>query len=281
MSGPSTPARPAVPAHTPMALPRSRGGNTLVMIDSVAGMMNAPPMPMNARVAISCSGDVGERRRERAEAEQHEPDLQRAAPAEAVAQAAGGEQQAGEHQRVRVDHPLQLAVRRVEVAHDRGDRDVEDRVVEHDHEQAEAEDGEDPPPALVGAGLDALALSVLVMRRSERNARRSNGTGACRYYRRLSGGFRRPRARRVDRSPSTRSTSGQAHVGRGDAALRVEHALEHRRVRLGEAGLHDRQQRLGVGAAVVDLAREPALDHRDEALGAEVRARRRSRRRRP
>ena len=46
-------------------------------------------------------------------------------------------------------------------------------------------------------------------------------------------------------------------------------------------GLHDRQQRLGVGAAVVDLAREPALDHGDEALGAHVRARRRSRRRRP
>ncbi len=55
MVGPSTPARPAVPAHTPMALPRSPGGKTLVMIDSVAGMMNAPPMPMNARVAISWS----------------------------------------------------------------------------------------------------------------------------------------------------------------------------------------------------------------------------------
>ena len=58
MSGPSTPARPAVAAHTPIALPRSRAGNTLVMIDSVAGMMNAPPMPMNARVAMSCSDDV-------------------------------------------------------------------------------------------------------------------------------------------------------------------------------------------------------------------------------
>ncbi len=38
-----------------MALPRSLLGNTLVMIDNVAGMMNAPPMPMNARVAINCS----------------------------------------------------------------------------------------------------------------------------------------------------------------------------------------------------------------------------------
>ena len=55
-------------------------------------------------------GAVGERRRERAETEDHEPDLQCTAPAEPVAEAAGGEQQAGEHQRVRVDHPLQLAV---------------------------------------------------------------------------------------------------------------------------------------------------------------------------
>ena len=41
------------------------------------------------------------------------------------------------------------------------------------------------------------------------------------------------------------------------------------------------QQRLGVGAALVDLAREPALDHRDEPLGAHVRRWRRWRRRRP
>ena len=36
-----------------MALPRSWAGNRLVMIDSVAGMINAPPMPMKARVAIN------------------------------------------------------------------------------------------------------------------------------------------------------------------------------------------------------------------------------------
>ena len=33
--------------------PRSSAGNTLVMIDSVAGMISAPPMPMKARVAMS------------------------------------------------------------------------------------------------------------------------------------------------------------------------------------------------------------------------------------
>ena len=42
------------PAHTPMALPRSSGlVKTLVMIDNVDGMMNAPPTPISARVAMS------------------------------------------------------------------------------------------------------------------------------------------------------------------------------------------------------------------------------------
>jgi hypothetical protein len=38
-----------------IARPRSRGSRkTLVRIDRVDGMINAPPMPMKARVAISC-----------------------------------------------------------------------------------------------------------------------------------------------------------------------------------------------------------------------------------
>ncbi len=37
-----------------MALVRSSGGKIDVMIDSVAGMMNAAPMPMTARLAITC-----------------------------------------------------------------------------------------------------------------------------------------------------------------------------------------------------------------------------------
>ena len=44
-------------AHIPMALPRSRSGKTLVMMDRVAGMMNAPPTPIEARLRISVSGE--------------------------------------------------------------------------------------------------------------------------------------------------------------------------------------------------------------------------------
>ncbi len=56
--GPSPMPSADTPAHTPIALPRSLGSvKTLVMIDSVDGMMNAPPMPMSARVAISALAD--------------------------------------------------------------------------------------------------------------------------------------------------------------------------------------------------------------------------------
>ena len=54
MIGPRPMPSADTPAHTPIALPRSAGSvKTLVMIDSVDGMMNAPPMPISARVAIS------------------------------------------------------------------------------------------------------------------------------------------------------------------------------------------------------------------------------------
>ena len=57
--GPMATASPENPAQMAMARPRSRGSrNTLVRIDSVAGMIRAPPMPMKARVAISPSADV-------------------------------------------------------------------------------------------------------------------------------------------------------------------------------------------------------------------------------
>ena len=55
-SGPSASAIADTPAHVPMALPRSWGGNALVMIDSVAGIISAAPTPWTAREATSqCS----------------------------------------------------------------------------------------------------------------------------------------------------------------------------------------------------------------------------------
>src|SRR3954447_23514235 len=53
-TGPRAMATPATAVHRPIALARSLGSvNTLVRIDSVAGMTRAAPTPMTARAAMS------------------------------------------------------------------------------------------------------------------------------------------------------------------------------------------------------------------------------------
>ena len=59
-TGPIASASADTPAHVPIALPRSSGGNVAEMIDSVAGIMNAAPTPWMARPATSHSS-VGAR----------------------------------------------------------------------------------------------------------------------------------------------------------------------------------------------------------------------------
>ena len=55
-SRPSTPPPAATPTHVPTALPRSSGGNTVVITDSVTGMIIAAPTPIRPRSAISSPG---------------------------------------------------------------------------------------------------------------------------------------------------------------------------------------------------------------------------------
>ena len=143
--GPMATPMPATAAQIPIAFGRSSAGKTFVSTDSVVGMMNAPPMPIRARLAISESADPGERREQRARAEHTEPEDQGPLAPEAVSEAAGREQQAGEHQDVRVDDPLHLRGRGPEIALDAGEGDVQDRVVQRDDEEAQREDPEDPP----------------------------------------------------------------------------------------------------------------------------------------
>ncbi len=52
-TGPMARAIAETPAHVPIAFPRSAGGNALVMIDSVAGIISAAPTPWTARQATS------------------------------------------------------------------------------------------------------------------------------------------------------------------------------------------------------------------------------------
>jgi hypothetical protein len=90
-----------------------------------------------------------ERSGDRGDAEERQSAGQGAASPVAVTEAPGGQQQAGEHQDVGVDDPLEIAGRGTEVGREGRQRHVEDRVVEHDEEQAQAQDPEGQPPPRV------------------------------------------------------------------------------------------------------------------------------------
>ena len=55
-TGPIESARAETPAQMPIALPRSAAGNVCVMIESVAGIISAAPIPWIARLPISIAG---------------------------------------------------------------------------------------------------------------------------------------------------------------------------------------------------------------------------------
>jgi hypothetical protein len=99
------------------------------------------------------TGRVGDQRAEAREAEDGDAGLQRQLAAVAVAERAEHQQQAGEHQQVGVDHPLQRRGGRLEVRLQRGERDVEDRVVEPDDHEAQRQDAERLPAHRVGGGV--------------------------------------------------------------------------------------------------------------------------------
>jgi hypothetical protein len=92
-------------------------------------------------------GQPGIRRREATgEAggrEDRETDEEHALLSEEVSGAAAEEQEAGEGEHVGIHDPLQPRRRVVQVASDRGERDVDDRDVEHDHELGDARDRQD------------------------------------------------------------------------------------------------------------------------------------------
>ena len=97
--------------------------------------------------ADQLAGAVGQGGERREQGEQGEADLHHALAADAVAEAAGGHQQAGEDEDVGVDDPLQLAGRGTELGRQRRQGDVDDRAVEDDDEHGRAEHGEDQPAA--------------------------------------------------------------------------------------------------------------------------------------
>ena len=69
--------------------------------------------------------------------------------AEEVGDPAAEQQQAAERERVGGDDPLALVVGEAEVLLGGGERDVDDRHVEHDQQLGDADDREDQPAAVV------------------------------------------------------------------------------------------------------------------------------------
>ncbi len=132
--GDGLPPLPAVGEH--VGDDRQRGGHDQRAADAHQGPG-----------ADELVGAVGQRRQDRPDAHDRQADGEGAAAAEAVAERAHRQQQAGEHQDVGVHDPLELAGRRPELALEAGDGHVDDRVVHHDQQQAEAHDGQHDPAA--------------------------------------------------------------------------------------------------------------------------------------
>ena len=93
-----------------------------------------------------------ERREERHGPERGRTDEQELAPADAVAERAHRDEEAGDHEPVDVDDPQQLGAARLEVRADRRHRQVQDRQVHHVEQAREREDGQADPFAPAGPG---------------------------------------------------------------------------------------------------------------------------------
>ncbi len=120
---------------------RARGlvcsGNTSTRMDRVPGMTRDAATPITARATTSWAAPSAARARSDADAEQHDAEQGGPLAAVPVGQGARSEQAGREDQRVAVDDPLGGADADVQVVHRAGQRDVEQPVVEDDHEQGE------------------------------------------------------------------------------------------------------------------------------------------------
>jgi hypothetical protein len=116
------------------------------MIDIATGLSIDPPIAWSTRAAIRNSS-VGATAQQRSQREQHQPGLEHLAPADPVRGRSRQHQQAGDRERVGVDRPLKPRHGRVQRAMDRRQRDVHDRHVEPDDQQAHRADDQHQKPA--------------------------------------------------------------------------------------------------------------------------------------
>jgi len=103
------------------------------------------------RAWIRLAADTVRERKTRSDGEQGQADHEDAPAAHQVAQAPRQQQQAAERDQVGVDDPRQARLREAQVALDRWQGHVHDRLVEDDHEHSRAQHHQRDPAAAVSA----------------------------------------------------------------------------------------------------------------------------------
>ena len=176
----------------------------------------------------------------RGEREDREADEEDLLAAEAVAELAAEQDQRGERQEVGVDRPLEVLRRRLERALDRRQRDVHDRVVEHDHEEREAHGGERPP--LVVRSLESVGVHPVS---PWIGVRRSTSASKCR-------GKQRERLLALDRAHEARGLrqAEEQHRDRLDVGVRAD----------APVGLRDLDRRAHARLPCATIARQAGTD---------------------
>ncbi len=114
------------------------------------GVHERPAEPLHDARADQEAAVRRETAREARSREDREPEHEDQTTPDEVGELAAGEHEGGEGERIPGDDPLELGEAHVQRAPHRGQRDVHDRVVEHDHEEPDRHRGERPPLLVLG-----------------------------------------------------------------------------------------------------------------------------------
>ncbi len=154
---PSNSPTEAPPAAIALKIPNALGRSgdpwkVTVSSPSAEGASSAPKAPCSARAATSIPNDCARPPIAEATAKPVSPPMKRPLAAEEIAELAAQQQQAAEGEGVGGDDPLPAVGREVQRALRRGQRDVHDRRVEHDHQLRDPEQGQHGPSVGVRYG---------------------------------------------------------------------------------------------------------------------------------
>ena len=136
-AGPSTVAIPVQAVQVPTAFPARRALEGRGDDRERPRHQERAGDPLQSPGPDQESGARSDRAERRRHAESRQPDHVDPTPPELVAQRAADEEQRDERERVGLDDPLLAGEAGVEVAGNRGQRDVDHRRVEKDHRRAE------------------------------------------------------------------------------------------------------------------------------------------------